>query len=149
MNDSSIPYLSALKTKCFNSPQGKSLNGPCYIFSLDNIFFNEWIFLWLSLLIFNITRSQSLFVMGQWVAYLASRFSITFCLSKVCFWVEYDNVVLHCQPIFHSSFTYRLTLILIRKNSGHIRPNAPICVTTGTKNDRRVHFVSSVIHFCE
>jgi hypothetical protein len=36
-------------------------------------------------------------------------FSITtFCLSDVCFWVEYENVVLHRLPFFRLLFTYRL-----------------------------------------
>lgn len=53
----------------------------------------------------------------------ASFFSIiSFCLSEVCFWVEYDNVVWHRLPIVLFSFTYRLTLKGIP-----IWPNTAMC----------------------
>ena len=75
----------------------------------------EWISPWLSLWRFNITRSPSLLPMGtpnclpRFVNF-ASTFSIsTFCLSKVCLWVEYDNVVLHCLSIICLPFDFRLT----------------------------------------
>jgi len=46
------------------------VNGPCFIFSLDNL--NEWICPWLSRWRFNITRTPSLFLMGRWVVYFAT-----------------------------------------------------------------------------
>jgi hypothetical protein len=103
------PFLTIFHWKSNNVLHHK-VNGPCFIFSL----------IWL----------PSLCLMGTQVVYLTSfilplfTFSIiTFCLSEVCFWVEYDNVVLHRLLIFQLPFTYWLTLRRIPRTFDQMPPS--------------------------
>ena len=100
-----FPFLTLLHWKP-NTLIHHKVNGPNFILSLDNL--NEWISPWLSQRRFNITWPPSLFLMGRRVVYLASLILFLYFLSDVCFWVEYENVVLHRLPFFRLLFTYRL-----------------------------------------
>lgn len=51
--------------------------------------------------------------------FASTSYITTSCLSGVCFWIEYDNVVLHRLTIFRWTIIYLLT-------SEDIQPNAPM-----------------------
>lgn len=111
------------------------VNGPCFIFSLDNS--NECICPWLSLRRFNITLSPSLFRIGRWQIYIYV-FNDNLLFIWGWFWAEYNNVVLYYLLSFRRSFTDRLTLNIIPRIADQMHS----CVTSGMNSDRIFHVIS-------
>ena len=120
------PFLTLLHWKS-NTILHYKVNGPCFIFSPDNLI--EWILLWLSLWKFNITWLPSLLIMGRWDVYSApNKFAYTFLtttsyLSDVCFEL---NIWQGCLALSPSLSLFIYLPVDIKKNSKDIRPNAPM-----------------------
>lgn len=91
------------------------VNGPCFIFSIDSLY--EWIRPWLYLY-WDINYVVTILIPIRTPSYLTDFFKFTsifliknFCLflgiSKVCLWIQYEKVVLHCLLMF--LFTVQLS----------------------------------------
>jgi hypothetical protein len=117
-----IPTLLHWKSNTILHPR---VNGPCFIFSLDNLY--EWIRP--RLFFRDINYVVTIYIPIRTPNYLTdffkfiSTFLITiFCLflgiSKVCFWIQYEKVVLHCLLMF--LFTFQLSSD-IKENSENVR----------------------------
>ena len=126
-----IPYPFTLKIKYYTTSQGIMVH---VLYSPMTIWMHEYA---LDYLYGDLTLYSHHLSLPGFVKFVSTFSITTFCLSEVCLWIEYDNVVLHRLPIFRFHLPTKLLTITDKMHPAY---------TSSINSGRKVYLKSSHVN---